>query len=147
MAPPFLFSGLSVTITMLLFFVFLNPRPMNVSNWSTSVLSSGMMAASAPEAIALFCARKPASRPITSTKKIRSWEVAVSLILSTHSTMVFNAVSYPMVKSVPYRSLSMVPGNPMHVTSYSSAKIRAPVREPSPPIIINALMFSFRMTS
>lgn len=63
MAPPFLFSGLSVTITMLLFFVFLNPRPMNVSNWSTSVLSSGMMAASAPEAIALFCARKPASRP------------------------------------------------------------------------------------
>lgn len=103
MAPPFLFSGLSVTITMLLFFVFLNPRPMNVSNWSTSVLSSGMMAASAPEAIALFCARKPASRPITSTKKIRSWEVAVSLILSTHSTMVFNAVSYPMVKSVPYR--------------------------------------------
>ena len=31
MAPPFLFSGLSVTITMLLFFVFLNPRPMNVS--------------------------------------------------------------------------------------------------------------------
>ena len=35
-------------------------------------LSSGMIAASAPEAMALFCARKPASRPITSTKKIRS---------------------------------------------------------------------------
>ena len=35
-------------------------------------LSSGIMAASAPDAIALFCARKPASLPITSTKKMRS---------------------------------------------------------------------------
>jgi len=147
MAPPFLFWGLSVTMTILLFFVFLNPRPINISNWSTSVLSSGIMAASAPEAIALFWARKPASRPITSTKKMRSCEVAVSLILSTHSTIVFNAVSYPMVKSVPYKSLSIVPGSPIHVTLYSSAKIRAPVREPSPPIIISALIFSFCITS
>ena len=100
-----------------------------------------------PEAIALFWARKPASRPITSTKKMRSCEVAVSLILSTHSTIVFNAVSYPMVKSVPYKSLSIVPGSPIHVTLYSSAKIRAPVREPSPPIIISALIFSFCITS
>ena len=37
-----------------------------------SVLNSGMMAASAPDAIAPFKARKPASRPITSTKKRRS---------------------------------------------------------------------------
>ena len=35
---------------------------------------------SAPEAIAPFSARKPASRPITSTKNKRSCEVAVSRI-------------------------------------------------------------------
>lgn len=76
---------------------FRNPRLINCSSWSASVRSSGMMAASAPEAMALFWARYPASRPMTSTKKIRSCEVAVSRILSTHSTIVFRAVSYPMV--------------------------------------------------
>ena len=34
-----------------------------------------------------------ASRPMTSTKKIRSWLVAVSRILSTHSVMVLSVVS------------------------------------------------------
>ena len=37
--------------------------------------------------------RKPASRPMTSTKNKRSWEVAVSRILSTASRIVFSAVS------------------------------------------------------
>ena len=40
-----------------------------------------------------ICVRNPASRPMTSTKKMRSWLVAVSRILSTHSTMVLSAVS------------------------------------------------------
>ena len=69
------------------------PLPMNEASWSMSVLASGMMAASAPAAMALFCARKPASRPITTTKKMRSWLVAVSRILSTQSIMVLRAVS------------------------------------------------------
>ena len=43
--------------------------------------------------IAPFNAKKPASRPITSTKNRRSCEVAVSRILSTHSMIVFKAVS------------------------------------------------------
>ena len=37
----------------------------------------------------------------TSTKNRRSCEVAVSRILSTASRIVFNAVSYPIVVSVP----------------------------------------------
>ena len=99
MAPPV--SSLSATNTILLFFDLRNPFLINSSSWSTSVLNSGMMAASAPEAIAPFSARKPASRPITSTKNKRSCEVAVSRILSTASRIVFNAVSYPIVVSVP----------------------------------------------
>ena len=125
-------------MTILLFFDLRKPRPINFSSWSTSVWSSGIMAASAPEAIALFCARKPASRPITSTKKIRSCEVAVSRILSTQSTIVFKAVSYPIVESVPYKSLSIVPGKPMQGTSNSLANICAPLNEPFPPITTNA---------
>ena len=78
---------------MALFFDLRLPRSMKSASWSTSVALSGMMAASAPEAMALFCARKPASRPITSMKKMRSWEFAVSRILSTHSTIVFSAES------------------------------------------------------
>ena len=120
---------------------------MKSASWSTSVALSGMMAASAPEAMALFCARKPASRPITSMKKMRSWEFAVSRILSTHSTMVFSAESYPMVASVPYRSLSMVPGRPMMGMSYSRAKSCAPVREPFPPMTTRASMPASTMLS
>ena len=85
--------GLSLTSTMHDFLLLRMPWPMKSSNWSAPVLSSGMMAASAPAAMALFCARKPASRPITSTKKMRSWLLAVSRILSTHSMMVFSVVS------------------------------------------------------
>jgi hypothetical protein len=66
---------------------------MKVINWSLPVESSGIIAASAPAAIALFCAKNPASRPITSIKKIRSCEVAVSRILSTQSIMVLSVVS------------------------------------------------------
>ncbi len=90
--------------------------------------------------MALFWARNPASRPITSTKKMRSWLVAVSRILSTQDVMVLSVVSYPMVLSVPFRSLSMVPGSPMQGTSNSSAKMRAPVSEPLPPITTSASM-------
>ena len=107
---------------------------MSSSNWSTSVEISGIMAASAPAAIAPLRARNPASRPITSMKNRRSCEVAVSRILSTHCMMVLRAVSYPIVVSVPYRSLSIVPGRPTIGMLYSVAKMRAPVREPSPPI-------------
>ena len=132
---------------MLLLFDLRNPCSMNSSSWSTSVLNSGMMAASAPAAIAPFNARKPASRPITSTKNRRSWEVAVSRILSTASRMVFKAVSYPMVVSVPYKSLSIVPGSPIHGTSNSCANIRAPVSEPSPPMMTKASISCFFMFS
>jgi hypothetical protein len=64
---------------------------------------------SAPVAIPLFNAIKPASLPITSTKNTLLCEVAVSLILSIASIAVLRAVSYPIVKSVPNISLSIVP--------------------------------------
>ena len=41
----------------------------------------------------------------------------------------------------------MVPGSPMHVTGYSSANMRAPVSEPSPPMTTSAPIFSFLMVS
>ena len=47
---------------------------------------------------------------------------------------VFIAVSNPMVESVPYMSLSMVPGRPIIGRSNSSEKICAPVNVPSPPM-------------
>ena len=90
-APPVL--SLSETSTMLLFFVLRKPFSIVSASWSFSKANSGMIAASAPEAIAPFRARKPASRPMTSTKKRRSCEEAVSRILSTAETMVFSAVS------------------------------------------------------
>ena len=137
-APPV--SSLSATSTILLFFDLRKPLPISSLSWSTSVAISGMIAASAPEAIAPLRARKPASRPITSIKKSRSWEEAVSRILSTASIMVFSAVSYPIVVSVPNRSLSMVPGIPTIGKLYSDAKMRAPLSEPSPPITTSASM-------
>ena len=48
--------------------------------------------------------------------------------------MVFKAVSYPIVVSVPNKSLSIVPGKPTMGKLYSLAKIRAPVSVPSPPM-------------
>jgi hypothetical protein len=50
------------------------------------------------------------------------------------SIAVFSAVSYPMVKSVPKISLSIVPGTPITFIPNSSLKILAPVKVPSPPI-------------
>ena len=85
--------GFSLTITMQLRLLLRMPLCRKVISWSVSVESSGMMAASAPEAMALFWARNPASRPITSTKKMRSCELAVSRILSTHCVMVLSVVS------------------------------------------------------
>ena len=79
-----------------------------------------------PEAIALSVVLGSPHHVPSPRQRKCGREVAVSLILSTHSTIVFNAVSYPMVESVPYKSLSIVPGSPIHVTLYSSAKIRAP---------------------
>ena len=130
--------GLSLTMTMQLFLDLRIPRSINSMSWSAPVLSSGIIAASAPAAIAEFCARNPASRPITSMKKMRSCEFAVSRILSTQSIIVLSVVSYPIVLSVPYRSLSIVPGKPMQGKSYSSAKSMAPVSDPLPPITISA---------
>ncbi|CAM5189434.1 ATP-dependent 6-phosphofructokinase [Lysinibacillus sphaericus] len=67
---------------------------------------------SAPAASPAHNAISPASRPITSTIKEFSWEVAVSRILSIDSTTVLSAVSKPIVYSVPGTSLSIVPGTP-----------------------------------
>ena len=78
---------------MLLFFDLRNPFSISWSSWSTSMAISGMIAASAPDAIAPFRAKKPASRPMTSMKNSRSCEVAVSRILSTDCMIVLSAVS------------------------------------------------------
>src|SRR5574344_378749 len=83
----------SATTTILLFFDLRIPLRIKFSNSSTDVCRSGITAASAPAAMALFNAKKPASRPMTSTKNKRSCDVAVSRILSTHCIIVFNAVS------------------------------------------------------
>ena len=85
--------GLSATRTIDEFFDLRKPFLISSDSWSTCVEISGMMAASAPLAMAPFRARKPASRPMTSMKNRRSWLVAVSRILSTQSMMVFRAVS------------------------------------------------------
>jgi len=50
---------------------------------------------------------------MTSIRKARWWEEAVARIMSMQSSTVLRAVSTPMVISVPYMSLSMVPGAPM----------------------------------
>jgi hypothetical protein len=71
--------------------------------------------ASAPAAIELLNAICPECRPITSIKNNRLCEEAVSRILSIADAAVFTAVSYPIVKSVPLRSLSIVPGIPTPV--------------------------------
>ena len=42
-------------------------------------------------------------------------------LLSTASTIVFKAVSNPMVKSVPNKSLSIVPGAPIKGILYSNS--------------------------
>ena len=75
---------------------------------------------------------------MTSTKNNLLWESAVSLILSTASIAVLTDVSNPMVKSVPNRSLSIVPGNPMIGIPCSSYNLIAPAKVPFPPIAISA---------
>ena len=48
---------------------------------------------------------------MTSTRKMRSCELAVSRMRSMASIAVLTAVSKPIVSSVPAMSLSIVPGN------------------------------------
>ena len=109
-------------------------------NQSIDVFRSGIKMAAAALPMPALIAMKPASLPITSTKNRRSCEVAVSLILSMASMAVLQAVSNPIVRSVPERSLSMVPGSPMAGIPYSSKNRWAPVRDPSPPITTKASM-------
>ena len=52
-----------------------------------------------------------------------------------------------MVASVPYRSLSMVPGRPMIGMSNSRANSCAPVRDPFPPMTMRASMPASTMFS
>ena len=70
-----------------------------------------------------------------------------TLVLIVSAVIVLSAVSYPMVASVPQRSLSMVPGIPMMGTLYSCAKSLAPVNVPSPPMAMSASIPSFCMFS
>ena len=139
-APPSI--ACSCTSTMDEFLDLRRPLPIASSICSMTVARSGIIAASQPPAIAALRVRKPASRPITSTRKTRSWDVAVSRSLSIHSVIVEREVSYPIVASVPHRSLSIVPGIPTTGTLYSCAKRRAPVKVPSPPMTINASICS-----
>src|SRR5680860_1270829 len=81
-----------------------------------------------------YSAIQPLWRPMTSTKNSRPWLAAVSRMRSIDSRAVLTAVSKPMVKSVPYRSLSMVPGSPTTARLPSRESSSAPRMEPSPPI-------------
>ena len=114
--------------------------PLRVFSLSTSIIClnlhsfSGTRITSAPTVMPTFNAKNPRFLPITSTMKIRSWEIAVSLILSISVTPVFTAVSKPMVSSVPKTSLSMVAGTPTIRVLLSLLKSNAPLNEPSPPI-------------
>jgi hypothetical protein len=58
-------------------------------------------------------ARYPQSRPMTSTRKARRCEDAVTFSRSIASSAMLSAVSTPMVTSEPIRSLSMVEATPM----------------------------------
>ena len=98
------------------------------------------MTKQAPEARLAFRAKFPEFLPITSIKNRRLCELAVSLILSTDSTIVSNAVLYPMEKSVPKTSLSIEAGIPITGTLNSSEKTLAPVKEPLPQITTKAFM-------
>jgi hypothetical protein len=70
------------------------------------------MTASAPPAMALITARKPESRPSTSTTMALRCEVVASFMRSITVAAVFSAVSTPMESSVPGMSLSKVAGTP-----------------------------------
>ena len=86
----------SATTTIALFFPMVNPFCMRSLIRAIETSSSGMTSSSAPPAIPLSSARKPAVRPITSRKKRRSWDRAVSRMRSIASTAQFAAVSNPM---------------------------------------------------
>lgn len=63
-------------------------------------------------AIPAMTASQPQCLPMTSTTKARECEDAVEEILSTLSQIRCNAVAAPIVRSVPARSLSMLPTRP-----------------------------------
>src|SRR5664279_3613385 len=72
----------SATIIILLDFLRVLPASISdLRSWSAPLIS-GIIIASAPVAIPLYNAINPASAPITSTKNILLWALAVSLILS-----------------------------------------------------------------
>ena len=77
---------------------------------------------------------QPHFRPMTSTTKMRSSDVAVSLILSRASRATLTAVSAPMALSTPVTSLSIVAGTPTTGKPCRSARTRAPASEPLPPM-------------
>jgi len=89
-------------------------------------LAFGYNTASAPQAMAVCTASMPLRRPITSTRKSRSWLDAVSRMRSMASTAVLSAVSNPSVRSVPGKSLSMVPGMPAHLIPWKRWSSSAP---------------------
>ncbi len=101
---------------------------------SSAYLTSGTRIISAPTVNPTVNARKPLLRPITSTTKTLSWEIAVSRILSISLTAVFTAVSKPIVSSVPKTSLSIVAGTPTISVSVSLLNSKAPLKEPLPPM-------------
>ncbi len=86
----------SATTTIALFFPIVNPARIRSLIRATETCSSGMASSSAPPAMPLSSARNPAVRPITSMKKSRSWDRAVSRMRSIASTAQFAAVSNPM---------------------------------------------------
>ncbi len=121
MAPPFLFSGLSVLrcccfrlseSTSDECFQLVHVRP---------VLR--MMAASAPEAIALFCARKPASRPITRQNAVMREGLPYPDFVHTF-TMVLGRIISGKIGAVQI----IVNGAGTHLCIILLRKIRAPVR-------------------
>ena len=135
----------SATTMMLEVFLFSAPRSRAVKTSSRVVFCSGKITAKAPVARPVCRAMNPASRPMTSTKNRRLWELAVSRILSMHSMTVLQAVSYPMVRSVPKRSLSMVPGMPTTGMPCSSHRRWPPVKVPFPPITTSPSMPCWRI--
>ena len=127
------------------FLFFASPDNLLISS-STPVARSGRITASAPPAIPDRKAIQPESRPITSIKNKRLCDAAVSLILSIASITVFVAVSYPIVKSEPLRSLSIVPGIQMVGILKRLESLSAPRAVPSPPIGISAsIPYSFKL--
>ena len=89
-------------------------RPARISSQTASsgTSRSGRRTSSQPPARATCMAIQPHLRPMTSTTKMRSREVAVSRILSKASMATLTAVSAPMAFATPATSLSIVAGMP-----------------------------------